>query len=146
MDFPRHDRDPFHRGDGGWRGLAVENDAESPFEHRMAVTPARGEDSDRTPRTPGLNNHQAPVAQHRDWSENEGGLRKIHRNAREGEGRGGRRLVAGGNRRRECGGRDKVEALCGQPVRLGVVHQPTAQKSNDGQREVSAGKKGQYID
>ena len=72
VDFPRHNGDPFHRGDGGWGGLAVENDAESPFEHRVAVTPARGEDSDRTPRAPGLNDHQAPVAQDRDWGENEG--------------------------------------------------------------------------
>ena len=145
MDFPRHDGDPFHRGDGGWRGLAVKDDAESPFEHRMAVSPARGEDSDRAPRPPGLDNHQAPVAQHRDWGKNERGLREIHRNAGEGEGRRGRRLLASSYRRRECGGREKVEALSGKPVGLGVGQQPAAQKSDDRRRQVSAGEKCQYI-
>jgi hypothetical protein len=111
----------------------------------MAVTPARGEDGDRTPRTPGLDNQQAPVAQHRDWSENERGLREIHRNAGEGEGRRGRRLLASSYRRRECGGREKVEALSGKPVGLGVGQQPAAQKSDDRRRQVSAGEKCQYI-
>ena len=72
-------------------GLAVKDDAESPFEHRVAVSPARGENSDSAPRPPRVENHQAPVAQYRDWGEDETGLGEIHRNAREeGEGRGGR--------------------------------------------------------
>ena len=117
VDFPRHDGDTFYRGDGGWGGLAVKDDAESPFEHRMAVAPARGEDSDSAPRPAGLDHHQTtPVAQHRDWGENEGGWGEIHRNTREDEGRRGRHLVASGDRRRECGGGEEVETLCGQPV------------------------------